>query len=176
MTANLYARLEDSRNAVIHRRHRRDASGAVVPYGRSGRPLRPISPSEIDAMVFFSYGLSQEVVSGIASNRRQIALSWRADQLRGLTRLTARSSGPPPSLRRIIVNLDPTGRRWRLDLAAIRTHLIGQNASTRVADVEAHIPGGATFVGRLDDAPADDAVEFAASRPPTWLRRQSRDS
>jgi hypothetical protein len=172
LAVKLYARLEESRNAIVHRRHRRDTPGAVIPYGRSGRPLRPVSPAEVDALVYFSYGLAEEVASGIASTRRRVALTWRADQLRGLTRLVARSSGPPPSLRRIIVNLAPAGRRWRLDLAAIRAHLTSQDASTQIADIEAHMPDGSVFVGRLDDAPTDAAVEFAASRPPRWLRRQ----
>jgi hypothetical protein len=125
--------------------------------------------------VYFSYGLAEEVASGTASMRRGVALTWQADQLGGLTRLVARSSGPVPGLRRIIVNLAPAGRRWRLDLAAIRAHLAGQDASTRIADIEAHMPDGSVFVGRLDDAPTDDAVEFPASRPPRWLRRQERD-
>jgi hypothetical protein len=37
------------------------------------------------------------------------------------------------------------------------------------------MPDGSVFVGRLDDAPTDDAVEFPATRPPRWLRRQERD-
>jgi hypothetical protein len=171
-TVNLYTRLKETRHAIIHRRHRRDASQAVIPYGRSNRPLRAISAAEIDALVFFSYGLAEEVASGRSSTRRCVALSWRADQLRGLTRLVARSTEEPPSLRRVIVDLVPAGRRWRLDLAAIRAHLADQNVSTRVADIEAHIPDGPMFAGRLDDAPAVDALDFAASRPPAWLRRR----
>jgi hypothetical protein len=167
----LYARLEEPRNAIIHRRHRRDTTGAVIPYARSGRPLRSISPSEVEALVYFSYGLAEEVASATASTRRCLALTWQADQLRGLTRLVARSSGPVPALRRITVNLVPVGRRWRLDLATIRAHLAAQNANTRIADIEAHLPDGSVLVGRLDDAPASDAVEFPLSRPPDWLRR-----
>jgi hypothetical protein len=175
VTVKLYARLEEPRNAIIHRRHRRDATGAVVPYGRAGRSLRPITPDEVEALVYFSYGLAQEVASSAASTRRCVALSWHADQLGGLTRLVARSRGPAPGLRRIIVDLAPVGRRWRLDLSAIRAHLNGQNADTRIADIEAHLPDGSVFVGRLDDAPTLDVVDFAASRPPDWLRRRQRD-
>jgi hypothetical protein len=174
VTVNLYARLEEPRNAIIHRRHRRGTSGAVIPYGRSGRPLRPITQNEVEALVYFGYGLAEEVASGTAVTRRCVALSWQADQLRGLTRLVARSSGPAPGLRRIIVDLTPVGRRLRLDLAAIRTHLAGQDVRTRIADIEAHLPDGSVFVGRLDDAPTEDAVDFPASRPPDWLRRQER--
>jgi len=175
VTAKLYGRLEESRNAVIHRRHRRGPNGAVIPYGRSGRRLRPVTLSEVDALVHFSYGLAQEVASGTASKRRCVALAWQADQLRALTRLAARSAGPAPDLRRIIVDLAPVGRRWRLNLAAIRTHLVGQTANPGVADIEAHLPDGSLFVGRLDDAPAGDAVDFPASRPPSWLRRREPD-
>jgi hypothetical protein len=35
-------------------------TGAVVPYGRAGRSLRPITPDEVAALVYFSYGLAQE--------------------------------------------------------------------------------------------------------------------
>jgi hypothetical protein len=168
--AKLYSRLEEPRNAVIHRRFRRSADRGLVPYGVKRRPLRTISVDEIDALVFASYGLAEEVIAGEVDRRRSFAISWRLDQLRALTRLAPVGSASPPQLRRVLVNLEKVGRRWRLDLAEIRAHLRSQNVDSDIADIEAYIPDTArVLVGRLEDAPLGDSCDFAASKPPTWL-------
>jgi hypothetical protein len=170
--AKLYNKLEEPRNAITHRRYKRGPNREVIPYGRTGRPLRAITADELDAVVFFSYGLAEEVAAGQPNRRRLIAVNWYADQLRALTKHSARSAGAPPQLRRVIVNLVPVGRRWRLDLREIRDHLVVQGTITEIADIEAHLPDdGRYFTGRLEDFPATDAVEFAPSRPPAGLAR-----
>jgi hypothetical protein len=168
--AKLYSRLEEPRNAVIHRRFRRSADRGLVPYGVKRRPLRTISVDEVDALVFASYGLAEEVIAGEVDRRRSFAISWRLDQLQGVTRLATVGSASPPQLRRVLVNLEKVGRRWRLDLAEIRAHLRSQNLDPDIADVEAYIPDTPrVLVGRLEDAPSGDSCDFAASKPPTWL-------
>jgi hypothetical protein len=166
----LYSRLEEPRNAVVHRQFRRSDDRGLVPYGVKRRPLRTISVEEIDALVFASYGLAEEVIAGKGDQRRDIAISWRLDQLRGITRLAKVGPSSPPQLRRVLVNLEKAGRRWRLDLAGIRAHLRTQDVATDVADIEAYVPGTArVLAGRLEDAPSAGSSEFAASKPPSWL-------
>jgi hypothetical protein len=168
--ATLYAKLAEPRNAVIHRQYKRSASAGLVPYSPRRRPLRTITAGEIDALVFASYGLTEEVITGRGDRRRCIAIAWRFDQLRGVTNLAPLSVGSLPQLRRVLVNLERHGRRWRLDLGAVRRHLESQDVSSEVADIEAFMPGSARrFVGRLEDAPAVERYDFAASRPPSWL-------
>jgi hypothetical protein len=169
--AKLYSNLEDARNAVIHRHYKRSPAGGLIPYGSRRRPLRTIPVDEIDALVFASYGLTEEFIAGSCDRRRCTAIAWRLDQLRRVTKLSPLLGASPPGLRRILVNLERHGRRWQLDLAAVRDHLASQGVSTEVADIEAYIPGSARrFVGRLEDAPAVAQLEFPASRPPSWLR------
>jgi hypothetical protein len=155
---------------VIHRRFRRAGTRGLVPYGVKGRPLRTISIQEIVALAFASYGLGEAVIAGQADPRRCIAISWHLDQLRGLTKLAALGPDAPPDLRRVLVNLQKAGRRWRLDLAEIRAHLRSQQLHADVADIEAFLPGTTRmYVGRLEDAPNAAYCEFAASKPPAWL-------
>lgn len=58
--AKLYDRLEEPRNAVVHRRFKRSSSRGVIPYGIHRRPLRTISVTEIDALVVAAYALAEE--------------------------------------------------------------------------------------------------------------------
>jgi hypothetical protein len=172
--ASLYSKLEEPRNAVIHRRYKRASAGGLIPYGVRRRPLRTITIDEIDALVFASYGLAEEVIAGRPDRRRGLAIAWRLGQLRGLTKLAPVAHGAPPGLRRVQVNLERYGRRWRLDLSVIREHLESQSVSSEIADVEAFIPGTKRrFVGRLEDAAAVRYCDFPASKPPSWLKAVS---
>jgi hypothetical protein len=171
--ARLYARLEEPRNAVVHRQFRRSSASGLIPYSVNRRPLRTITPDEIDALAAASSGLAEEVVTGRADRRRCAAIASALDDLRGITRLTQVGASSPPSLRVVQLRLEASGRRWRLDLRRIREHLATQSAADGFADIEAYLPGDtAVYRGRLDDAPEADSVEFAASRPPSWLRRR----
>jgi hypothetical protein len=170
--AKLYERLEEPRNAIIHRRFRRSPTGSVIPYGTKQRPLRTITFNEVRALVLASYGIAEELVVGRCDPRRCGAISWQLDQLRGITRLVPTTTSGPPSLRVVRVNLEPAGRRWRLNLKQVREHIASQNYAGGFADIEAYRPGGKLVCrGRLEDAPeGEDIEEFPASTPPSWLR------
>lgn len=171
--AKIYSRLEEARNAVVHRQFRRIGNGDLVPYSPRRRPMRRVTTADIDTLAAVSYGLAEEVVSGNPDTRRCAAIASRFDDLRGLTKLAAIGTTRTSEVRIIRVNLTRKGRRLELNLEEVRSHLASQTGFVGFADLEAYSTiDSSVYVARLEDAAKEDVVSFAASKPPSWLKRR----
>jgi hypothetical protein len=172
--AALYARFQEPRHAVTHRRAQATAAGDLEIYDDGRQLVDTISNTEIESFAAAVHTAAELVIDARDDSRRANIAAWHLNTLRSRHALAVLPATDPNAHRRLLEMdlIELGGGCLRFEVARAR-EIVDHQPKPSLWDLRLHA-GGRVFVGHWEEVPDQFAtlLDFHPASPPTWLSEE----